>query len=476
MFACVESLNTIVVGRFQGAQAPFFVSLFFVTVLAIADPGDAANGGYKPARIGYWLFGLAHLMTVQGVLKPIQNSARHNNKSNASPIMKKKTLSSVLASALLGASLSLTSITQAAEPIKVGVMLPFSGVYAALGDAGRNGMKLALQQNAAMLHGRDIEYIEVDTEARPERAPEIATALMSQQDADFIVGPVHSGVAMGMLKVLRNKKPIVIIPNAGANVATGPWCAGNVFRTSFSAWQPSYPMGQVALDRGYKRVVTMSWNYGFGKESLDAFEESYTAGGGEILKKIMVPFPKTEFQSYITDIASMKPDAVFVFFAGGGAVKFVKDYDALGLRGKIPLLASGFLTEGTLAAQGEAAEGILTGLHYADEINNKANREFRDAYQQTFGKPADLYAVQGYDTGLLIAQAVNELNGDISDRDRLIEVMENATIDSPRGEFKFSKAHNPIQNIYLREVQDGENRVIDIAATALEDPARGCKL
>ncbi|WP_221794186.1 ABC transporter substrate-binding protein [Oceanobacter mangrovi] len=390
--------------------------------------------------------------------------------------MKTRTLYRGLSSALLGLSLSCSAISQAEEPIKVGIMLPFSGVYAALGDAGRNGLKMALAEHASDLHGREIEYIEVDTEARPERAPEIATSLMSQQQADFIVGPVHSGVAMGMLKVLRNKKPIVIIPNAGANAATGPWCAGNVFRTSFSAWQPSYPMGQVALDRGYKRVVTMSWNYGFGKESLEAFEESFTAGGGEVVKQIMVPFPKTEFQSYITDIASMKPDAVFVFFAGGGAVKFVKDYDALGLRGKIPLLGSGFLTEGTLAAQGEAAEGILTGLHYADEISNDANRNFRTAYETRFGKPADLYAVQGYDTGLLIAQAVQQLKGDISDRDALIKVMEQSTIKSPRGDFHFSKAHNPVQNIYLREVQDGENRVIDIAAAGLEDPARGCKL
>jgi branched-chain amino acid transport system substrate-binding protein len=376
---------------------------------------------------------------------------------------------------LLSSVLSSASAVAKDEPIRVGIMLPFSGVYAALGDAGRNGLKMALEQNADKLHGRTIEYIEMDTEARPDRAPEIATSLMSQKDADFIVGPVHSGVAMGMLKVLRNQEPIVIIPNAGANAATGPWCAPNVFRTSFSAWQPSYPMGQVALDRGYKKVVTMSWNYGFGKESLAAFEESFTKGGGKVLKQIMVPFPKTEFQSYITEIASLKPDAVFVFFAGGGAVKFVKDYDAMGLSGKIPLLGSGFLTEGTLAAQGDAAEGIVTGLHYADELDNPANHAFRAAYKAEFGKDADLYGVQGFDTGLLIAQAVDQLNGNISDRDALIRVMEAAVIPSPRGEFHFSKAHNPIQTIYLRTVENGVNKVSGIAAKALEDPARGCK-
>ncbi|ANG62869.1 ABC transporter permease [Marinobacterium aestuarii] len=392
----------------------------------------------------------------------------HNNKNRL-----RKLVTACATAGLLGAAVTAAN---AAEPVKVGVMLPFSGVYAALGDAGRNGLKLALQQNAAQLHGREIEFLELDTEAKPERAPELASSLLDKDKADFIIGPVHSGVAMGMSKVLRNKDAIMIIPNAGAAAATGPLCAPNVFRTSFSSWQPSYPMGKVALDAGYKKVVTMSWNYGMGKESLEAFEESFTAGGGEIVKQILVPFPKTEFQPYITDIAATAPDAVFVFFAGGGAVKFVKDYNALGLSDKIPLLGAGFLTEGTLEAQGDAAEGILTTLHYADNLDNPANHKFRQDYASSFGKPADIYAVQGYDAGLLIAQAMNTLGGDISDRKALIKAMEESTIDSPRGKFTFSKAHNPVQDIYLRKVVNGENQVLSIAAQALEDPARGCKL
>lgn len=362
------------------------------------------------------------------------------------------------------------------NPIKVGVMLPFSGVYGGLGDATRNGLKMALQEHAGELYGRQIEFIEMDTEAQPSRAPEIANSLLNKERADFIVGPVHSGVAMGMIKVLKDKDTIMIIPNAGIDAATGPLCAPNIFRTSFSSWQPSYPMGKIALEQGFKKVITMSWNYGFGKESLAAFEESFESGGGEIVKKILVPFPKTEFQSYLSEIGTIQPDAVFVFFAGGGAVKFVKDYDAMGLKSKIPLLGAGFLTEGTLEAQGVSAEGIQTTLHYADPLDNPENQRFRRDYQANFGKPSDLYAVQGYDTGLMIASAVKALKGDISDQGALIKALETTEVISPRGAFTFSKAHNPIQNIYLRRVENGENQVIKLAASALEDPARGCKM
>ena len=209
---------------------------------------------------------------------------------------------------------------------------------------------------------------------------------------------------------------------------------------------------------------------------MAAFEESFEAAGGDVVKKIFIPFPKTEFQSYLTEIASIKPDAVFVFFAGGGSVKFVKDYEAMGLKDKIPLIGSGFLTEGTIEAQGEAAEGLLTTLHYADSLDNPKNQTFRSQYQELYGNPADLYAVQGYDAGQLVIQAVKATSGNTSDKDALIKAMESAEIDSPRGQFHFSKAHNPIQNIYLRKVENGENVVVKTAASSLDDPARGCKL
>lgn len=387
-----------------------------------------------------------------------------------------KTLAGAVLATTLTAGLSTSALAAAGDPVKIGIMLPFSGIYAQLGEAGRDGLKLALKEHAEQLHGSEVEYIELDTEAKPSRAPELASSLLNQHEADFVIGPVHSGVAMGMIKMLRGKDTVMIIPNAGSAAATGPLCSPNVFRTSFSSWQPSYPMGKVALDKGYKKVYAISWNYGMGRESLEAFEESFTAGGGEIIKKELLPFPSTNFQSHVSDIADKKPDAVFTFFAGGGAIKFAKDYEASGLLGKIPLLGSGFLTEGTLQAQGKAAEGIITTLHYAEQLDLPKNQAFREAFHAEYDKYPDIYAVQGYDAGQAIANTIDQLGGDISDKQAVIETMEKLTINSPRGEFTFSKAHNPIQNIYLREVKDGVNVVEGIAAEALEDPARGCKI
>lgn len=169
-------------------------------------------------------------------------------------------------------------------------------------------------------------------------------------------------------------------------------------------------------------------------------------------------------------------DAVGAFFAGGGAVQFVRDYAAAGLRAKLPLCGSGFLTEGTLKAQGDAAEGVQTALHYGDGLDNAKNTAFRFGYLAKAGREADVYAVQGYDAGQLLAAGLDGVKGDLDADKALFAAMRGARIDSPRGRFTLSAGHSPVQNIYLREARGGQNKVIGVAAADLADPGTGCKL
>jgi branched-chain amino acid transport system substrate-binding protein len=361
-------------------------------------------------------------------------------------------------------------------PLKVGLMLPYTGTYAKLGQFIDEGVKLYVQQKGGRLGGREITFVQVDDESKPEAATDNMNRLVGREKADVVIGTVHSGVAMAMVKVARDSKTLMIIPNAGANDATGPACAPNVFRSSFSNWQTTFPMGKVLAETGIKNVATITWRYTAGSEMIDAFAENFTAHGGKIAEKLTVPFPEVEFQALLTRVATLKPDAVFSFFAGGGAVKFVKDYAASGLNKSIPLFGAGFLTDGTIPAQGEAANGIRTTLHYADNLDNPANLAFLKAFKEKTGKDGDIYAVQGYDAAALLDVGLTAVGGDDKKRDTMIQAMGAAKIDSPRGPLSFNKAHNPIQNIYLREVRNGRNELISVAQEAVNDPARGCKL
>ena len=360
--------------------------------------------------------------------------------------------------------------------LKVGLMLPFSGTYAALGVAIENGFKLRVEEQGGKLGGREIEYIKVDDESDPAKATDNVNKLIKRDNVDVIIGTVHSGVAMAMAKAAKESGTVLIVPNAGADAVTGPMCAQNIFRSSFSNWQPAYAMGEVAAKQGKKTAMTLTWKYAAGDESVAGFKEGFEKGGGKVVKQLTVPFPNVEFQALLTEIAAAKPDAVYSFFAGGGAVKFVKDYAGAGLNKNIPLYGPGFLTDGTLDAQGEAAQGMLTTLHYADGLNTPRDNAFRTAYAKAFKLQPDVYAVQGYDAAQMLAIGLAATKGDISKKAEFAGAIEKAKIDSPRGAFTMGKSHNPVQDIYLRKVDGKENKVVNIAVKGLADPSRGCKL
>lgn len=387
-----------------------------------------------------------------------------------------KTTKRALTVVVAGAALGVSALAMA-TPVKIGVLVPQSGTYTVPGTGVLNGLNLALKENGNKLGGRDVEIIVVDSEADPSKAVSNMQKLITGERVDLIVGAVHSGVALAALQVARQENKILIIPNAGLDAATRQLCAPNIFRTSFSNWQPGYAMGKAMANKGIKEVVTISWRYGAGQESTGGFKDAFEEAGGNVIKQIFLPFPEVEFQAQLTEIASMKPEAVYTFFAGGGAVKFVLDYAAAGLKESIPLYGAGFLTDGTLPGQGAAAEGLQTTLHYTATLDNEYNRAFQHAYQAAHGTEADVYAVQGYDAGKLLVKSLAAVNGYTSDQDALIEAMRNVSFDdSPRGPWKFSKSHNPIQNLYLREVREGANVVTGVAVEALEDPGTGCSM
>ena len=382
--------------------------------------------------------------------------------------------------AVLGAAsagLLLPEIVRAQSgKVRVGFMLPYTGTFAQLGVAIENGFRMAINEQGGKLGGREIDYFKVDDESEPSKGIENASKLVQRDKVDVLVGTVHSGVQMGIQKVARDSGVLSLIPNAGVHAATRGLCAPNVFRTSFTNSQPTLALGQAMVAKGHKKAVWITWKYAAGDEAFEGFKESYTKAGGTIVKELGLPFPQVEFQALLTEIAALKPDAVACFFAGGGAAKFIRDYAAAGLKGKIPLYGSGFLTEGVLEAAGPAAEGIVTTMHYSDSLDTPRNKKFRLDYAKAYKAQPDVYAVQGYDAGLLLVQGANAVKGDLGNKQALYKAMEGATIDSPRGKWTMSKSHNPVQDMYLRVVEKGENKVLGIAAKALADSGAGCKM
>jgi branched-chain amino acid transport system substrate-binding protein len=390
------------------------------------------------------------------------------------PISRRSMLGGALAGGL-AQGLAMPAIAQPAT-LKIGLMLPFSGTFATLGEAIASAIDMHVKELNGKMGGRPVELVRVDDESDPAAAQSHVNRLLGREKADVLIGTVHSGVVMALVQASREQQIPLIIPNAGNVSATRDLCAPSIFRSSFSNWQPAYGMGKAVAAKGVKKAAWVTWDYAAGKESGDGFRDGLQSGGATLTKVLTLPFPETNFQPLLAQLPDLGVDAVGSFFAGGGAIQFVKDYAAAGLREKLPLCGSGFLTEGVLKQQGAAAEGLQTALHYGDRIDNPKNIVFRAAYKGFTNRDADVYAVQGYDAAQMLAIGLAATQGDATAIADFAAAIRAATIDSPRGKFTVSASHNPIQTIWLREARSGENRVIGTAAEALADPGTGCTM
>jgi branched-chain amino acid transport system substrate-binding protein len=360
------------------------------------------------------------------------------------------------------------------KPVKVGLMLPYSGTFAKLGENITFAVEMVIAEKGGKFGGREIQVIKLDDESKPDLAPQNADRLIKRDQVDVLIGTVHSGVQMGIHKVVTESGTLTIVPNAGNDVVTRAQCAKNVFRTSFSNWQSAYGMGLALGKKNIKKAAWITWDYAAGADMGAGFKEGLEKAGGQVVQELKLPFPQTNFQPLLAQIPGLNVEAVGAFFAGGGAIQFVKEYAAAGI--KAPLCGPGFLTEGTLEAQGAAAEGIETALHYGDGLNNAKNAGFTKAFKEKAGRDADVYAVQGYDAAQLLAVGLEAVAGKIEDEANLYKAMRAAKIDSPRGPISFSPSQNVVHNIYLRKASGGQNKVVSIAAENLADPGTGCKL
>ena len=361
-----------------------------------------------------------------------------------------------------------------ARPLKIGLMLPYSGTFAKLGENITSAVELYIAEKGGKLGGREIQIIKLDDESKPENGQQNAERMVKRDAVDVLIGTVHSGVQMAIHKVVSETGTLCIIPNAGADAVTRKLCVKNVFRTSFTNWQPGYGMGLALGKRGVKKAAWITWDYAAGTESGEGFKQGLEKSGGQVVKTLTLKFPETNFQPLLAQIADLGVEAVGSFFAGGAAVQFVKEYKAAGI--KVPLCGSGFLTEGVVAAQGEAGEGIETALHYGDGLDNPMNKAFTEAFKAKAGRDADVYAVQGYDAAQLLGIGLEAAKGNLEDEASLYRALRGAKIDSPRGPISISASQNVTQNIYLRRAEKGLNKVIGFAAENLSDPGSECKL
>lgn len=359
--------------------------------------------------------------------------------------------------------------------IKVGLVIPQAGVYAPLGVDLKNGWDLWLERHDGKLGDFTVTTVVADEGESPQTGVPAAQRLLQSDNCDVLVGIVNSATALGVRDLVTESKKVLLVANAGANDITGKAASPYIWRTSFTNGQVAAAMGRYLGEQGTADgVFEIASDYAAGTEAVAGFRSAFEASGGKIAGSAKPPFGKTQdYQPFLSQIKSSGAKATFCFFAGAEAVAFVKQYRQFGLADSIPLYGSGFLTEGgVLSAQGAAAVGIRTSLHYTSELDNQHNKDFVAAYQKKYQVVPTVYSVQTWDAANVLDRALRSAKA--TDGDTLSKALDGlgAVDDSPRGEWTFD-GQTPKQKFYIREVEkkgDGYvNAVLEETAAVGQD-------
>jgi branched-chain amino acid transport system substrate-binding protein len=363
-------------------------------------------------------------------------------------------------------------VSSPGKALKIGPLLPFTKVYAELGNSMKRSTDLYLKLKGNKLANRPVTVIYEDEANDPQVGLAKTQKFIDQDQVDVMLGVVATPIAYAIRNAVDSAKMIYIATNAGGNALTRttnnctPSCKSPyIFRTSFSSYQISEPIGEyMAGKKGVKEVFTFVADYGFGTESQADFTTGFTKNGGKITGSLKAPLGSADFVPFVTQLKSQPTKDIYSFFSGADAVKYIQAWNQLGLPAAgYKMNGAGFLTEqDVLAVVKDQANGAITSLFWAVELDNPENKAFKDAYQKEYNLLPDVFAVQAWDGMQALDLALQATKGDTSDKQKLITALEAVKFNSPRGAFEFDPAtHNPIQDMYMREVKTANGQTVN---------------
>ena len=345
----------------------------------------------------------------------------------------------------------------AQDAIKVGIIAPFTGPFAAYGKQFEAGAKAYQKLHGDTIGGRKVQLIFKDTGGpSPEAAKRNAQELAVQEKVDFLAGFGLTPEALAVADLATQAKKPMVIFNAATSIITtkSPY----ITRTSMTLPQVSAPLGMWAARNGIRKVVTLVTDYGPGKDAESAFQKTFTAGGGQVLESIRTPLQNPDFTPFIQRVKDAKPDAMFIFVpAGEQSIAVMKAYTERGLaQAGIKAIATGDVTDDyVLNAMGDAALGLITTFHYSAAHDSPENKAFLQAYAQVAPKEgrANFMTVGAFDGMALIYDVVAKLGGNI-DADKAMEIIKGWKHVSPRGAIAIDpQTRDIVQTIYVRRVE-----------------------
>jgi branched-chain amino acid transport system substrate-binding protein len=353
---------------------------------------------------------------------------------------------------ILGAACAATAQT----PLKVGLIMPYSGQFGDTATQMDSAIKLYVKQHGDVVAGRKLQFIRRDTGGiAPDVAKRLAQELVVRDGVDVLGGFVLTPNALAAADVSAEAKKFMVVMNAATAIiiTKSPYMA----RTSLTIPQLNETFGAWAYKSGIRKVYTMVSDYGPGIDSEEGFSRGFKDAGGTIVGSVRFPVANPDFSAFVQRAKDLNPEAIYVFVPGGAQPAALGR--ALVERGidtkKTKILAQGELAEDEARkSMGDAALGIITVYHYDWNHDSALNHAFVKAFQDdNGGRNPNIYAVGGYDGIHLLYEALKKTGGK-SDGDGLIAAAKGMKWESPRGPISIDpETRDIIQNVYIRRVE-----------------------
>lgn len=344
-----------------------------------------------------------------------------------------------------------------AEPVKIGVILPQTGVGGILAKQMQAAIELAMTHLDGKIGGQPTEITWGDSQAKVDVAKQLADEMVKSKKVNFVVGPLFSSEMMAVYAPVARADTFVISPIAGPAPIAGQGCAANFFNVSSQNDQQAEAMGAYLQKLGVKRAYLMTTNNQAGKDMISGFKRFYK---NEVVGEVYTRFGQVDFAAELSELRNAQPDATFIFYPGDMGVQYVKQYAQAGIMKSSPLYTVWTVDQASLPAIGSEAIGVKSANVWSVDLPNKVNLRFVKDFVSKNGFLPNDYAAHAYDSIMLIDSAVKGVKGEVSKKDDLRKALTQAQFESNRGKFAYNSNNFPIQDYYVREVVKGEDGVL----------------
>lgn len=376
----------------------------------------------------------------------------------------------LLASA--AAAMAAPHIARAADPIKIGLLLAKTGQIAAQTEYLANGTFLAMEQRNNTIMGRPAELVWLD-EPTPQAATQNMQKLVQENKVSAILGGSLSSNALAEEATAAQLKVPFVCDNAAATEISGKNCNRYTFRLNTPVAVQCRMLAPFALTYG-KKWYLITASYAFGQDILRSSRELLKAAGGTEVGSDEVPLNTPDFSSFILKIRQAQPDVVVGGLSAGDLSTFLKQWNELGMKGKIPFVEIAIGDTDIWAVGAEAATGTFTKLwEHTNPNNSPEEKDFAAAYLKKYGKPAADKAWMGWITARSLFESINTANS--LNPDAIVEALEAWKVPAGASSYSYRKFDHQmlVRNLAVSVKPKITDRwdFFDVKATLPENPA-----